>query len=426
MSPFFITTLANGLRVVTTPVASSEAAVTRLTIGVGARHETRETNGASHFLEHLLFKGTERRPSETAVAAAIESLGGSLNAATAREVTYYWNRLPFDRVETGIEVVADQIRGSRLEPGAIEREKKVVGQEMRRRHDQPASWAARLAGRALFGDHPLGRDILGTPESLAGLDRERIRGHVASWYVPGNMVLSVAGRVSPAEVVAAAERWFGDMEPSAVGEPEPVPATIPAERVGLDERDTDQVSLVIAMPASPHRDPDRYAEVILDDVLGGGMSARLFREVREKRGLAYTVASDFDRMADIGTFSVASGVARERLLETIEVVLELLDDLARNAVAEDELERAREHAVGLFRLAWETAASLAARAGQLLTLGEIEPIDDVVVRLRAITADDVLRVAKRIFRRDRAVVSVVGPWSDADALRGLLDRGAAS
>ncbi|MGH7804120.1 MAG: M16 family metallopeptidase [Candidatus Binatia bacterium] len=418
-----ISTLANGLRVVTTVVPLSEAAVTRLTIGVGARHETRETNGASHFLEHILFKGTEQRPSETAIAAAIESLGGSLNAATGREITYYWNRLPCDHVTTGIEVVADQIRGSRFESGAIDREKKVVGQEMRRRHDQPGSWAARLAGRGLFGDHPLGWDILGTSESLAGLDGDRLRGHVASWYVPGNMVLSVAGRIDPHEVVAAAERWFGDMEPREVDAAVPSPTAQPAERVVVDERPLEQASLVLAMPGIAHRDPDRYAEVILDDVLGGGMSARLFREVREKRGLCYSVSSDFDRMADAGTFSVASGVARERLLETIEVVLDMLDDLARNPVPEDELARSREHAVGGFRLAWETSASLAARASQLLTLGEIEPIDDVAARLRAVTADDVLRVARRLFRRERVIATVVGPFDDDGAIRGLLGTG---
>ena len=414
-----IATLANGLRVVVTPMSSSEAAVTRLTVGVGARHETRETNGASHFLEHILFKGTERRPSETGIAAAIESLGGSLNAATGREITYYWNRLPCERVETGIEVVADQIRCSRLEAGAIDREKKVVGQEMRRRHDQPASWAARLAGRGLFGDHPLGWDILGTTESLAGLDGARLREHIERWYVPGNMVLSVAGRVSTEDVVRAAERWFGDMKPREVTAPEPSPGAVPAERILLDERPLEQASLVIALPGIPIRDPDRFAEVILDDVLGGGMSARLFREVREKRGLCYSVSSDFDRMRDAGTFSVSSGVAAERLLETIEVVFELLDELSTKPVPADELASSREHAVGGFRLAWETAGSLAARGSQLLTLGEIEPIEEVAERLRAVDQEDVMRVARRIFRRDRSVASVVGPWGDADAIRRL-------
>lgn len=415
-----ITTLDNGLRVVTTALPSSEAAVTRLTVGVGARHEAREQNGASHFLEHILFKGTERRRSETAIAAAIESLGGSLNAATAREITYYWNRLPCDRVETGIEVVADQIRGSLFEAGAIDREKKVVAQEMRRRHDQPGAWVGRLLGRCLYGDHPMGWDILGTPESLAGLDGNRLRDYVDEWYAPNNMILSVAGRVEHAAAVAGAERWLGDMTPREIRSPVPVPERVPAERVLIDERPLEQMSVAIEMPALAHRDPDRIAEVILDDVLGGGMSARLFREVREKRGLAYSVSSDFDRYADTGTFTVAAGVSRERLLETIAVVFEELERLVREPVPEDELARAIEHAVGSYRLAWETSASLAARAGLLLTIGVIEPIEDVVAKLRAVGVEDVQRVAARIFRRDLAVVAAVGPWGDAEPIRALL------
>jgi predicted Zn-dependent peptidase len=405
-----ITILDNGLRVVTQPMAS-EAVVTRVYVGVGARHETRTSSGASHFLEHILFKGTETRRSETAIAQAIESLGGSLNAATSREFTYYWNRLPCDALETGIEVVADQLRRSLFEPGAIDREKKVVGQEMRRRHDQPG---------AVFGDHPLGWDILGTPESLAGFDGESLRGHVGAWYVPNNMVLSIAGRVETSVVVRNAERFFGDMAPRGVDGFVAAPEAMPVERVMLDERALEQVSVAVEVPGISHRDPDRLVEVILDDVLGGGMSARLFREVRERRGLAYSVSSDFDRYADAGTFTVAAGVAPERLVETIAVVLDELDRLATELVPEDELERAIQHAVGLFRLAWETSASASARAGQLLTIGRIESIEEVVAALRRITAEDVRRLARRIFRRDHAVVAAVGPWGDPEPIRALL------
>jgi predicted Zn-dependent peptidase len=414
-----ITILDNGLRVVSQPMAS-EAVVTRIYVGVGARHETRASSGASHFLEHILFKGTETRRSETAIAQAIEGLGGSLNAATSREFTYYWNRLPSDALETGVEVVADQLRRSLFEPGAIDREKKVVAQEMRRRHDQPGSWVGRLLGRAIYGDHPLGWDILGTPESLAGFDGESLRGHVGAWYVPNNMVLSVAGRVESSTVVRSAERFFGDMAPRDVDAFLPAPEDVPVERVMLDECALEQVSVAVEMQGISHRDPDRLVEVILDDVLGGGMSARLFREVRERRGLAYSVSSDFDRYTDAGTFTVAAGVAPERLVETVAVVLEEIERLASDLVPEDELERAIRHSVGLFRLAWETSASASARAGQLLTIGRIESIEDVVAALRAVTAEDVRRLARRIFRRDRAVVAAVGPWSDPEPIRALL------
>lgn len=419
--PWQISTLANGLRVVTTTIPTSQAASVNVFIGVGSRAESRRVNGVSHYLEHMLFKGTERRPDAITIAEAIEGAGGVLNAYTAKEMTCYWNQVPYDMVGVALDVVADMVLNSKMEQVEIDRERTVVQQEIRRGHDQPGSWAGELLSQAVYGDQPIGWSIAGTLETVEGLTRDDMVDHVATWYTPENSVLSVAGNVRHGEVLELAERhlveWGGERTPE-------VPAArpgIPTDNVLVDVRDISQCNVAIGLRAIPRQDPDRFALTILNNILGRGMSSRLFREVRERRGLAYSVGSGVSRHTDTGTFSISMGVTAENMREAITVSLAELGKLVEEPVGEEELTKARDYAAGSFRLGLETAMAHGQRTGEsLLMLGEIEPVEDVVRQLCAVDADDVQRVARRLFRGDNLALSVVGPEADPDELRALL------
>ena len=420
-SDWQITTLNNSLQVVTTPVVGAQAVSLSLFVGVGSRSEDRHNHGVSHFLEHMLFKGTERWPDAVTIAELIEGAGGSLNAYTTKETTCYWNHVPYDCFPIAIEVLAETVLHSLFAQDEIERERRVIQQEIRRVHDQPGAWASELLSRAAFGDQPLGWNIAGSIETIEEMTRSDMVEHMEAWYAPNNMVLSVAGNITHEEVVAAAERLFGGME--AKPAPAYVPASIelPSEHILIDHRPNAQCNLVMGMHALPRNDPDRYTALILNTILGRGMSSRLFREVRERRGLAYSVGSSFARYADTGLFTVSAGVSAEKVDDALKVILEELFRLTVEPVSDEEMKKAIDYSVGSFRLGLETAMSLAQRAGEaLLTMREIEPVEQVVERFRAVTADDVQRVAERVFDRSRAALAIVGPYRGEDAIENLL------
>lgn len=416
-----IATLKNGLRVVTTPLPNSQAASVNIFLGVGSRAESRRVNGVSHYLEHMLFKGTDRRPDAITIAEAIEGAGGVLNAYTAKELTCYWNQVPYDMLGVAMDVVSDMVLNSLLDEVEIERERTVVQQEIRRSHDQPGAWAGELLSMAVYGDQPLGWSIAGSLESVQGLTREDMVGHIATWYTPANSVLSVAGNVTHEQVMALAEEHLGGWDGGPPPAVEPATAGRAVENVLVDVRDIAQCNVAIGLRAIARRDPDRHPLSILNNVLGRGMSSRLFKEVRERRGLAYSVGSGLSRHTDTGTMSISMGVTAENMREAITVSLGELRRLVEEPVPEEEMTKARDYAAGSFRLGLESSMSLGQWAGEtLLLLGEIEPIEEIVSGLRSVTAEDVQRVAARLFHPDNLSLSVVGPQADADDLRDLL------
>lgn len=415
-----ITVLDGGLRVITASMDGAQSASVSLFVGVGSRAEEPRPGGISHYLEHMLFKGTERRPTAPAISEAIEGAGGSLNAFTTRELTCYWNRLPFERWQRGIEVLADMIQCSLLDPEEVERERTVVQQEIRRTHDNPQAWAGELLQRVTFGDQPVGRPVAGTLDSVAAIDRAELAAHIETHYTAPNAVLSVAGRVEHEAVVEEARRHFSDL---AAGAGPPVEAArrgLPTERLLVEERDIEQANLALAVQCGGRRDPDRYPLEVLVTLLGRGMSSRLFKEVRERRGLAYSVGARAGRLRDIGAVAITAGVTREHQEEALQVILAELHRLVSEPVGEEELARTIDYAVGGFRLALETPMSIGQRLGdQLLQDGEVERVEDAVAALRAVSASDVQRVAADLFRGPPAL-AVVGPSAPADRLDEIL------
>lgn len=416
-----ISELARGLRVVTTPLPSAQSVSVNLFVGAGSRGETERTKGLAHFLEHMMFKGTSKRPTAVEVAEAIEGAGGVLNAYTAKELTCYWDHVPDDRLETGIEVLADMLNGALLAPEEIDRERFVVQQEIRRTKDQPGAWAAELLGRAMYGDHPMGWSTAGTEETVGALVQADFRSWIQAWYGASNVIVSVAGNTSHEAVVGLVERHFGNGRAAAAPPVISIDGRLPARRAIGESRPIVQANLALGLPALSRRDPDRYALMVLNSVLGRGMSSRLFKEVREHRGLAYSVGSAVSRHSDTGMLAVSAGVSPENVEEAVRVILDELEKLRQEAVGGEELTKARDYTVGSFRLSLETPMALGQRAGEsLLTLGEIEPIESVVEKLRAVDAADLMRVAQRVLDRRRVALSVVGPDVEEEALLEIV------
>ena len=416
-----ISELEDGLRVVTTPVATAQSVSVNVFVGAGSRGEEERTKGLAHFLEHMVFKGTEKRPTAIDIAEAIEGAGGVLNAYTAKELTCFWNHVPFDRLELAMEVLSDMLAHSRLDEEEIDRERSVVQQEIRRTRDQPAAWCGELLGQALFGDQPLGWSTAGTEETVAELQRQDFVSWLDTWYGSPNIVVSVAGNASPDKVATLAQTHLGNGRRPSAPAVIPVTGRLPSRRVISDSRPISQTNLYLGMTAIPHGDPDRYVLQVLNSLLGRGMSSRLFKEVRERRGLAYSVSSSVSRHKDTGVFAVTAGVSPEKLDEAVTVIQQELARAVEEAVPEGELTKARDYTVGTFRLSLETPMALAQRAGeQLLTLGEIDPIETVVERIKSVSADDIRRVAQRVLVPENAVLAVVGPDAQEDRLLGLL------
>ncbi len=416
-----ITTLSNGLRVMTVSVPTSQAASTAFFVGIGSRGEQPRTNGLSHYIEHMLFKGTTLRQTAPEISQAIEGAGGQLNAYTTRELTCYWNTLPFEAVEVGIDVVADMLQHSLLDQSEIDRERTVVQQEIRRSHDSPAAWVGELIGRATFGDQPVGWPVAGSLETVGEMQRSDFIDHINAFYSTKNAVFGVAGNVRHEAVVESAMRHFTALPTGDVNRVPPARTGLPTERVIVEERELEQTNLALSMQSFGRRDPQRHALDVLNAVLGRGMSSRLFKEVRERRGLAYSVGSSSSRLSDIGTLTVSAGVTRDHQEEALRVIVHELKSLVTEPVPADELQRSIDYVAGSLRLSQETAMSQGQRhANQLLMDGELESIDEQVAAVRAVTAADVQAVAQRVIGPGQFALAVVGPSASADVLDTLL------
>ncbi|MDA0351403.1 MAG: pitrilysin family protein [Chloroflexi bacterium] len=416
-----LTTLDNGLRVLTTTVPTAQSAAAAFFVRVGSRNEDPRTNGLSHYIEHMLFKGTTERPEATQISQAIEGAGGSLNAYTTKELTCYWNNLPYERAETGIEILGDMLQHSLLETVEIDRERTVVQQEIKRAHDNPGAFVGELLGRAVYGDQPIGWPVAGSVESVEEMHRPDFAEHMTGYYTADNSVLSVSGNVEHQQVVEWATARFSDLPVGKPAAPVASKTERPEAYIQLDPRELEQTNVALSMHGMARNDPDRYAFDLMNTALGRGMSSRLFQEVRERRGLAYSVSAGGARYSDTGSLTVSAGVTREHQEEALEVILAELRKLVDEPMGDEELQRTKDYAAGSFRLSLETPMALGQRYGnQLLMDGEIESPEDSVTALRAVTAADIQAVAKRVIGPGEFSIAVVGPTAEADRLDALL------
>jgi len=415
-----ITTLGNGLRVVTTAMPGAQSASVNIFVGAGSRYESKRLNGVSHYLEHMLFKGTEKRPEAIMISEAIEGAGGRSNAFTAHEVTCYLAKVPYEKVDLAMDVIADMVQHSVLASDEAERERKVVIEEIRRTWDHPGAWAGELAFRAAFGDQPLGRSIAGTEDSVRGLSRDDLAGYVAEWYVPNNLVVSVAGNVEHQQVLDLVDRYVTPASARPIESYAGAEPRVASHPVIVETRSVTQANLVMVLRGPGRKDERRYIFTILSNLLGSGMSSRLFKEVRERRGLAYSVGCGVVRFQDVGALTASAGVSPENVVQTTEVMLGEFRKLAEESVGEEELTKARDYSVGNFRLGLEDSMSVARWVGEsLTTAGEVYDVEDVVRRLRSITAADIQALAGELFVGNDLSIALTGPNDETERLEAL-------
>jgi predicted Zn-dependent peptidase len=420
--PYERSVLTNGVRVVTQPVPGARSVSVALFVGTGSRYEDEGHAGLSHLLEHLVFKGTTSYPEAGAISEAVEGCGGSVNASTDRELTVYAAKVPAEQAGTALAVVRDLVLRPLLRRADLVAEKPVIIDEIRMYVDSPTDHVFSLFDELLFGSHPLGREIAGTPRSVRHATRELAIEHWRRWYRPERLVLAVAGAIDHETVLRAAEGWWDEepIGPAGGGRlPDPLPATpaggppevSPPGSVRVQHRALAQGNVCLGMPGAARSDPDRWALDLLGALLGDGMSSRLFLELRERRSLAYDVSTFASMYADCGTVGVHAGFDPERVDDVLAAILAQLERVVQEPVSVAELDRARAYTRGRLELRMEDTGAVASWLGTSeILLPRILSVAEVVERLDAVTIDDLLRVARRFLDPGQARLALLGPF----------------
>jgi predicted Zn-dependent peptidase len=411
--------LPEGPRVISARVPGSRSLSVAVYVLVGSRQETRERAGLAHFMEHITFKGTRKLPTSREVSESIEGVGGSLNAATDRESTVYWTRLPGREAERAFHVLSEVTLHPLLRADDISRERDIIVEEIRSYRDDPGQYVFAVWDEAFFGDTPLGWEIAGDEDTVRALGDKDIRSFWSSGYRPANLVVAVAGDIDHGTAVELAARSFGRGD-GARPTWQPAPA-VPAERLRVEHRHTAQAHLCLGLPALPRDHEDQWSLELLNVILGDGTSSRLFLSVREDAGLAYDVHSFQADYADCGTLQVYLGVDPEDVVPALGAVLVELARLRDDPPPAAELEKARNYAMGRLELRLEETRSVASFIGAQEALHDrVMTLEEVLEALRAVTAQDVQALAGRLFRDELLSAAVVGPVErTADLERAL-------
>jgi predicted Zn-dependent peptidase len=413
-------TLSNGLRVVTAPMSQAKSVACFVMLAAGSRYETRETNGIAHFAEHMFFKGTERRPTARDIAGEIDAIGGEFNAFTSKEYTGYYVKCAAEHRDVALDVLVDMLRHSRFDAPEIEREKGVIVEEMNMYYDTPRDFLEGVYDELLYGDQPLGWDIIGTKETVRAATRETFLDYLDRWYCAPRMVAGVGGNVGDG-VLDRLQELLGDVRDGSSGEPSPVAVEQDSPRVKLHTKKSDQAHVRVGVHSYPLVHKDRYALALLATVLGGGMSSRLFTEVRERRGLAYYVYGHNMGYTDTGTLYAQGGVDIGRIDEAVTTIVSEFARIAAEPVESEELEKARNFAKGRLVLSLEDPKGMIifGLRGEVLE-GQIREPDEIIAGLDAVTVEDIQRVAQDIIREERLNFALIGPFDEPDRFEKLL------
>jgi predicted Zn-dependent peptidase len=378
-------------------------------IGAGSRYETEEQAGISHFIEHVCFKGTAKRPTSTEIATVIEGVGGMLNAGTDKELTIYWCKVAQPHFGSALDVMSDILLNSKFDPAEIEKERQVIIEEINMSLDSPAQRVSMLIDELMWPGHPLGRDIAGSKESVAAISREMMLDYLAGQYQPANAVLSIAGNIEQQETVEAVSKatagWSKRQPPARYM---PYHGNT-GRRVLIEKRETEQTQLCLALPGLSITHPERFKLDLLNIILGEGMSSRLFIEIRDKLGLAYSIQSYAEHFLDTGAMTISAGVDNKNLAVAVKAIIEELTRL-KEKIPEAELNKAKELFKGRILLRMEDNRSVSGWMGsQEILTGEILTVDEVITIIDAITAGELQQIAGELIVGDRLRLAAVGP-----------------
>jgi predicted Zn-dependent peptidase len=403
--------LDSGIRLVTESMPHVASASIGVWVGTGSRDETPEQSGISHFLEHLLFKGTEVRTARE-IAEAVDAVGGDMNAYTTKEYTTFYVRALSEHLQLGLDILCDILREPALREDDVDAERQVILEEVLMHRDEPADVVQELFSEAMFLRHPLGREVLGEPDVIQTVTVPEIRAFFDQHYLPCNMVVAAAGDVVHEVVAKEIERRFVGREGGDV--PTRTAPDTDLRRLSVDHRDTEQAHLVLGVRGPERRSPDRFSLAALNHALGGGLSSRLFQEVRETRGLAYSIGSDRVAYDDGGALAVSVGTAPEHTVEVLELIGRELDSLRDDGITERELEVAKGHLRADLMLSLEDSGARMARIGASLLLHDrVLTVDDLLGKIASVTLTDVAGSAARVLSGER-VLAVVGPFDETD------------
>ena len=414
------TVLDNKLRLLTANMPHTQSVSISLFIGIGSRYETDTEAGISHFIEHLCFRGTAKHPTAREIATAIEGVGGMLNGGTDKELTTYWCKVAVPHFGLALEVLADMLLNSRFEPQDIEKERRVIVEEINMSFDSPPQRVGMLIDELLWPEHPLGRDIAGSKKSVNAISRDMMLGYVAGQYRPDNTVVAIAGNIKHEAIVAAVSQALGNW----TNRPQPSEYANfrgqLAQRFCLETRDIEQAHLCLALPGLSLVHPRRFTLDLLNIILGEGMSSRLFTEIRDKMGLAYSIHSCVDHFLDCGSMIIYAGVKPKNLATTIKAILEQLSKL-KDEIPEAELTKAKELAKGRLLLRMEDSRNVAGWMGgqEILTRRILTP-ERVMALINAITAEELKQLAGELLISSQLRLAVVGPVTAEEPLEELL------
>jgi predicted Zn-dependent peptidase len=407
--------------VLTAPMPQAQSVTCFIMLAAGSRYETKDTNGIAHFAEHMFFKGTERRPTARDIAGEIDTIGGEFNAFTSKEYTGYYVRCAAESRDVALDVLVDMLRHSKFDQEEIDREKGVIIEEMNMYLDTPRDLVDNVYEEVLYGDQPLGWMVIGHKEAVQAATRETFLDYLGRWYTPPRMVVGIGGKID-GELLPQLQELLGDMDGSNPGNPPPVEILVADKpRIKVHQKESDQAHLCIGVPSYPLSHPDRYVLHVLATVLGGGMSSRLFTEVRERRGLAYYIFGVNHSYTDAGTLYSQAGVDIKRIDEAVTTIADELKRVADEPVPTDELEKAKSFSKGRFVLQIESPQGMIqfGLRREVLEGGAVEP-QELLDGIEAVSAEDVQRVAQDIIAQNKLALAVIGPFEDQERFEKLL------
>ena len=416
------TALPNGVLVATASMPHMRSASFGVWVATGGRHETAPQNGSSHFIEHMLFKGTPKR-SAAEISQAVEGVGGYLNAFTSEESTCFYARASHEKLPVLIDVIGDMFLNSKFDPEELEKERQVIKEEVAMYQDQPQQHVQELLNDLCWPDQPLGRPLTGTLEGLDRLTRASLLDYYKANYIAGATLITAAGQVEHGALVEKVSKLARRIPAGARKSPAAAAPNQTAPRLRVVRKDVEQTQLAIGIRACSRHDDSRFALRLLSTVLGENMSSRLFQTVREERGLAYSIYSATSSFEDVGVLNISAGLDTRRLEEATKVILEQLQALREKAPSAPELRRARDYVIGQMDLSLESTENQMTWLGEtILGYGKAMPPDQVKSRLLAVTSSQVREVARRFLTRDRLNMCVIGPAKEQKRVESLLNN----
>lgn len=409
--------LPNGTRLIVSPNDQTEAVTVLILVGVGGRYENDRQKGISHFLEHLFFKGSKNRPSAFEISRELDSIGANYNAFTGEEYTGFYVQSSRKDADRAFGVISDMFLNPLFDGQEIEREKGVIIQEANMYHDMPQAYVQVINQKQMFGDHPLGFDLVGDPDNIKATTREDIVAYHDQGYLPERTIVAVCGNIENLNLQEKISELFSRQ----LSEKNEAPLAFQKEKVDnrLKEevRDVDQAHLVISYLSPSKTDERRYALSLLNTIMGAGMSSRLFTQIRERRGLAYYVRSSTTGFLDTGMFSISAGVKPDSLAETVKITTQEISDLLSNGPSSEELERAKGNLRGSLAISMEDSLEIASfGAEDMLYFDRIRSLQEIIEKVEQVQKQDIIDIAKEVFNQERMGISIIGPKSYREEL----------